>query len=99
MAVPQAGTITFEVRGPIARDDLPGLVERVCRLLAQTRAHLAVCDIVGVDADVVALDALARLALTARRRGCAVKLRGASPALLELVALAGLEDVLGHEPR
>jgi ABC-type transporter Mla MlaB component len=96
MAVPQAGTITFEVRGPIAREDLPGLYERICRLLARARPGLAFCEVAGVAADAVTLEALARLQLAARRRGCTVRLRGASPALLELVAFAGLEDVLAE---
>ena len=94
MAAPQAGTITFEIRGPLGREDLPQLYERVCRLLALSRPALAFCEVAGVSADAIALEALARLALVARRRGCAVKLRGASPALLELVAFAGLEGVL-----
>jgi ABC-type transporter Mla MlaB component len=94
MAAQQAGTITFEIRGPLGREDLPGLYERVCRLLALSRPVLAFCEVVGVAPNAIALEALARLALVARRRGCAVRLRGASPALLELVAFAGLEDVL-----
>jgi hypothetical protein len=30
-------TVSFVVRGPITRADLPGLTERVCALLARTR--------------------------------------------------------------
>ena len=40
------------------------------------------------------LDALARLQLAARRRGCQVRLRNASPGLRELVAFMGLDDGL-----
>jgi ABC-type transporter Mla MlaB component len=87
-------TIAFAVRGPIARADLPGLCERVCALFAQSGAELALCDVHDVPCDAVTVDALARLQLGARRAGCKVKLRGASPELRELVAFMGLEDVL-----
>jgi hypothetical protein len=40
------------------------------------------------------VDALARLQLAARRRGCVIRLRHASPELLELVDFMGLADVL-----
>jgi ABC-type transporter Mla MlaB component len=48
--------------------------------------------------DVGTVDALARLQLTARRSGAFVRLRNASPELLELVDLMGLKDVLRVEP-
>jgi anti-anti-sigma regulatory factor len=41
-----------------------------------------------------ALDFLARLNLEARRRGVELRLRDVSPALGELLSLAGLDDVL-----
>jgi ABC-type transporter Mla MlaB component len=91
---PRPGTLVFTVRGPIARDDLPGLCERVCALLERSGATVAFCDVRGVDADVVAVDALARLQLAARRHGCRVRLRHASEELLELLAFMGLRDVL-----
>ena len=87
-------TIAFAVRGPIARADLPGLCDRVCALFAEGGVELALCDVHGVPPDAVTVDALARLQLAARRTGCKVRLRGASPELSELVAFMGLEDVL-----
>jgi len=87
-------TITFGIRGPLARSDLPGLCDRVCALLDRSHATVALCDVSGIAADAVAVDALARLQLAARRHGCTVRLRGASPELLELVAFMGLQDVL-----
>ena len=86
--------IAFAVGGPIARSDLPGLCTRVCALLEQSRAEIALCDVSGVEPDAVTADALARLQLAARRHGCQVRLRNASPELLELLALMGLRDVL-----
>ena len=87
-------TITFPVWGPIAREDLPGLCERVCALLTAETASVALCDVAGVEPDAVTVDALARLQLAARRTGCQVRLRSASDELLELVAFMGLTDVL-----
>jgi ABC-type transporter Mla MlaB component len=87
-------TIRFAVTGPIRRDDLPGLCDRVCALLAAGKAAVAICDVRGVEADAVTIDALARLQLGARHHGCRVYLQGASAELLELVAFLGLEDVL-----
>jgi ABC-type transporter Mla MlaB component len=93
MAARTPRTVTFAVRGPIAPEDLPGLCERVCVLL-EGAAGEVVCDVHGVEPDAVAVDALARLQLAACRRGCRVRLRGASAELRELVELMGLSDVL-----
>ena len=84
----------FAVRAPMAREDLPGLCERVCGLLEESRCGLARCDVGGVEPDAVTVDALARLQLAARRHGCRVQLRNASAALLELVDFMGLREVL-----
>jgi ABC-type transporter Mla MlaB component len=89
-----SNTIVFAIEGPIAREDLPGLCDRVCGLLEQSRAGVAFCDVAGIDPDAVTVDALARLQLAARRHRCQVRLRHASDELLELVVFMGLEDVL-----
>jgi ABC-type transporter Mla MlaB component len=94
MASARPHTVDFAVEGPIARADLPGLCERVCTLLEQSGAGVALCDVGTVDVDAVTVDALARLQLAARRHGCRVRLRNASGELLELVAFMGLDDVL-----
>jgi ABC-type transporter Mla MlaB component len=90
--VPNA--LEFAVAGPIARDDLPGLCDRVCALLGSSGAEVAFCDVRGVPVDAVTVDALARLQLAARRHGCVVRLTGASAELRALVAFMGLDDVL-----
>ena len=94
MAVPAPRTIAFTIRGPIARADLAGLCERVCALLGESDGGDVICDVSGIRADCVTIDALARLQLGARRHGCRVRLRHASSELLELVAFMGLGDVL-----
>jgi ABC-type transporter Mla MlaB component len=94
MATPGPSSVTFAVRGPISRDDLPGLCERVRAALAESGATLALCDVHDVEPNAVTVDALAQLQLTARRHGCQVRLRHASDELLDLIALMGLRDVV-----
>ena len=84
----------FAIRGPIARDDLLGLCDRVCAVLRASGPGEARCDVAGVGSDAVVVDALARLQLAAGRLGCRITLDHASPELRELVGLLGLEDVL-----
>lgn len=83
------------VRGPISTADLPGLSDRVCDLLSASEAELVICDVSGLgDPDVVAIDAIARLTLAARRLGRRVRLHNASPKLRDLIGLVGLSEVL-----
>lgn len=93
---PGALSVAFAIRGPIRRADLPGLCERVCALLLHSGSTVR-CDVEGVEPDAVTVDALARLQLAAHRHECDVVLECASPALLELVELMGLENVLPVE--
>jgi hypothetical protein len=58
-----------------------------------------VCDLRGVAADCVTVDAIARLHLAARRAGVELDVRHASQELKELLAFTGLSGVLGVEPR
>jgi hypothetical protein len=44
--------------------------------------------------DLTVIDALARLALTARRLGGGITVRGAGPELLALIDFVGLDDVI-----
>ena len=53
----------FTIWGPIAREDLPGLCDRVCTLLTESGRGNLRCDVDGVRADAVTVDALARLTL------------------------------------
>jgi ABC-type transporter Mla MlaB component len=94
MAVSGQHTVTFAIRGPIRRSDLPGLCKRVCALLTESGVDVALCEVTGVVPDAVTVDALARLQLAAGRKGCQVRLLHASDELLELVAFMGLRDVL-----
>jgi ABC-type transporter Mla MlaB component len=97
MATRAPQTIAFAISGPIERADLPGLCDRVCALLQESGAGVALCDVRGVEPDAVTVDALARLQLAARRHRCQVRLRHASEELLDLVEFMGLRDVLPDE--
>ena len=89
-----ADEVSFEIYSPIGRSDFPGLCQRVCALLSQSDAPVAICDVAGVPADAVTVDALARLQLAARRCERRVLLRNAEHELLQLVAFMGLAEVL-----
>ena len=57
-------------------------------------ARVTVCDASGLAATVDTIDALARLLLMARRRGCRLQLQNLDSALEELITLVGLRDTL-----
>jgi hypothetical protein len=87
-------SVEFVVYGPIVPADIAGLCARV-RGLFDEEVDQVVCDVRDiVDPDVVTLDALARLQLAARRRGCRVVLRHACIDLLGLLDAAGLGDIV-----
>jgi ABC-type transporter Mla MlaB component len=82
------------ISGSITPADIPGLCRRVGGLLEDSDGPL-VCDVGElVDPDAVAIDALARLQLTARRCERHVELHGAGGALKDLLALTGLSEVV-----
>jgi hypothetical protein len=68
-------------------------------LRVTTGAGVVHCDAGDLAADVVTVEALARLALIARRAGCPLVLRRVSPELEQLVAFCGLGAALGVEVR
>jgi ABC-type transporter Mla MlaB component len=88
---------TLAIRAPLQREDLPGLFARTCALLQLAAPRLLSVEVAQIEPDAVALDALARLALAARRHGCAVRLHGASSQLGLLIEFAGLADALPSE--
>lgn len=80
--------------GPLTREDLPGLYGRVCAHLADRPAGDVACDVTGVAADAVAVEALARLQLAARANEQRVVMSGASDPLRAVIELVGLSGVL-----
>ena len=94
MATHAPETVGVTIRGPLGRGDLPGLYARVCRLLEANAGRAVLCDIAEIASDAVAVEALARLQLGARRHACEVRLQHTSTELREVVAFMGLKDVL-----
>lgn len=80
--------------GPLGHSDVPSLCTRLHGLLSAGDADVVVCDVRALSADVVTVEALARLQLTARRLGRRISLARASPDLDRLVSFVGLADVL-----
>lgn len=95
--MPTQSPVSVTVRGPLRRADLPGVYARVCRTLEAHAGGPVVCDVTSVASDAIAVEALCRLQLGARRHRCEVRLAGASDELVELVTYLGLADVLRPE--
>jgi hypothetical protein len=89
------GAIVWAVGPSIRRVDIPRLCGQLLALLQVSDAAVVVCDVGAVtDPDAVTVEALARLQLTALRRGRRIHLDGACDRLWDLLALTGLRDVL-----
>jgi ABC-type transporter Mla MlaB component len=83
------------ISGPIDRSAIAGLCERTRVLLERSDADLVVCDVGALlDPDVVTVEALARLQLTARRMGRQVRILGACAELADLLTLSGLSEIV-----
>ena len=94
MGADPPNAIVFALGGPVAHTDVPALCERLSVLIDCARPAVVVCDVGGgVEPNAVAIEALARLQLTARRRGCRVRVRDAPAELQDLLAFAGLNDL------
>ncbi|HYN37113.1 MAG TPA: STAS domain-containing protein [Actinomycetota bacterium] len=91
----EPSTMVLALGGPIARSEVPRLCERVRGLLEGINAEMIICDVTAVvRPDLVTIDALARLLLTARRLGHRVWLRYPGAELQELLAFVGLSGAL-----
>lgn len=87
-------SVSLAIAGPLTREDLPEVTERCCAFFSTYAGYRVECDVTGVGADAVTVDALARLQLVAQKNGCTVVLHNASAELCDLVELMGLTDVL-----
>ena len=96
-------TLLVTIRGAIDRAAAVRVGGEIHDLLDATRPTVLVCDVGGlVHPDAAAVDALCRIRLAARRQGSRLRLRRASPELMDLLDLMGLCDVVdeasGHDP-
>ena len=95
MGASERRTIVLRIAGPIDRADVPGLCAQLGGLVGGDAPRVVVCDVDAlVEPDVVTVETLARLQLTARRLGCELQLRRTSAELQELLGFMGLQEVL-----
>lgn len=88
-------TIRFAVGGTLTRADLAVLCTDLADVLRGRDRGVVICDVAGVARpDVVTIEALARLQVTARRHGWRLVVSGAGAGLRELAGLLGLTDAL-----
>lgn len=94
-SLPGERPVVLAIDGSLDRADIAELCRRVGFILDSARTNFIVCDVGALtDPDAVAVDALARLQLTARRLGCRVGLIYACPELQALLELMGLSEVV-----
>lgn len=95
----EPGTVVVSVTGHVAADDLRRACEALGGLLVGSDACLVVCEVSTRAApDAATANAVARLALTARRNGRPVLLRHASRDLRRLLRFMGIADAVGLPP-
>ena len=81
------------------RADVPAACDGLRAVVGAHDADVVVCDVAQAAADLVTVELLARLRLTAVRLGCRLQLRNASRELVALIGVCGLRDVLPSERR
>jgi anti-anti-sigma regulatory factor len=92
--------ISFAVGATITRADIPVLCAGLAEILRGRDGGVVVCDVADViRPDVVTVEALARLRVTARRHGWRLVVSGAGPDLRQLVSLFGLTGALDQAGR
>ncbi|WP_019888953.1 STAS domain-containing protein [Streptomyces purpureus] len=91
--------IVLQLSGRITRADVPALCAELAARLSGADPTEVVCEVGALThADLAAVDALARLRLTAHRLGHTLRLRGADGRLRLLLGLVGLEELLLQDP-
>jgi anti-anti-sigma factor len=85
------------IRGAIDRKAAVRVGDEVRDLLRATGARVVVCDVGGLaHPNAATVDAVCRIRLAVRRQGSRLRLRHASPELLDLLDLMGLCDVVAE---
>lgn len=96
-AAAAVGTVVLVVTGPLVAGRAPELCDVARLLLESTGAGVLTCDVAAIGRpDAGTVDALARVALTARRLGRSVMLRDPCPRLQALLVLTGLDTTLPY---
>ncbi len=91
--------VLLALSGPLGQSQLRDACRQLALLLDQAEDGSVACDVGALtSADAAAIDAIARLQLTALRRGGRIRLLHVPSRLHELLSLAGLAETLGLEP-
>lgn len=91
LTVDSATPAVLVLPGLVTRDEVPRLCDDVRARLEAAGGGVVVCDVAGLGPPgLAAVDALARLELTARRAGGRIRLKDPDPALRALLDLVGL---------
>jgi hypothetical protein len=84
--------------GELPPEEIARLSAAVERLVVDGDVHVVACDVARHrDADLRLIEAIARMALVAKRHDRRIRLRHASPEVRAFVALLGLAEVLPCE--
>jgi hypothetical protein len=87
--------VVVVIDGPFSHGSIAALCDGARRLLATGRVDVVMYDVGAVvDPEVMVIEALARLQLTARRAGGSIGVRHASGTLRDLLDMVGLCDVI-----
>ncbi|RKN05570.1 STAS domain-containing protein [Streptomyces radicis] len=86
----------FVIKGPVAREDVPGICERLTAHVRRGGVGDVTVDVAEVGgANAVTLEVVARLRLTAKRLGCGIRFVNMRAGLPGLVGWLGLGEVGG----
>jgi hypothetical protein len=85
--------VVLAIEGPVARSEIPCLCACMGPVLSACAGDELVCDVGRAHPDLVLVEALVRLQLTAARLGGRVLLRSSPPGLDGLLVLLGLAGV------
>jgi hypothetical protein len=87
--------VVVGIRGPVDPAATPLFCTRLAGVVERVGAATVICDVARLGPpDPAALDAVARVRLTAARLGRATYLLGACPVLQDLLVICGLAELL-----
>ena len=96
----ECGKVVLILAGPIDREQVRAICERVRRFLEESGADSLVCDVGAVyEPDLITVEVLTRIQLTANRLGLTVRLGRPGRRLQDLLVLVGLDEVIGLPQR
>ncbi len=99
-ASPQQGSdkppfVTVQICPPVTREDAARLHEQLRLVLSDAADTAVICDVGTItDPDMVTVEVLARMQVSAKDLGFSLQIRHAGAMLLELLELTGLRDYL-----